>query len=138
MKVWTLGRGDWSIAHVEVFVLCSGWLSLPAGGDRGRCALYLRYGLSYRDVGERLAERGITVDHVMVYRWVQTFTSEFINAARFARHTTGDRWFLDETYVEVACPVFVQNLRRGHYEITVDVPVHDRVRATFTDLAVCL
>jgi transposase, IS6 family len=33
---------------------------------------YLRYGLSYRDVEELLAERGITVDHVTVYRWVQT------------------------------------------------------------------
>ncbi len=31
---------------------------------------YLRYGLSYRDVEELLAERGITVDHVSVYRWV--------------------------------------------------------------------
>ena len=32
---------------------------------------YLRYGLSYRDVEELLAERGVTVDHVTVYRWVQ-------------------------------------------------------------------
>ena len=32
---------------------------------------YLRYGLSYRDVEELLAERGITVDHVTIYRWVQ-------------------------------------------------------------------
>ena len=32
---------------------------------------YLRYGLSYRDVEELLAERGIDVDHVTVYRWVQ-------------------------------------------------------------------
>jgi len=31
---------------------------------------YLRYGLSYRDVEELLAERGIEVDHVTVYRWV--------------------------------------------------------------------
>ena len=30
---------------------------------------------------------------------------------------------------------FVQNLRRGHYEITVDLPVHDRVRVAFDDLA---
>jgi hypothetical protein len=30
---------------------------------------YLRYGLSYRDVEELLAERGITVDHVTIYRW---------------------------------------------------------------------
>ncbi len=35
---------------------------------------YLRYGLSYRDVEELLAERRIVVDHVTVYRWVQRFT----------------------------------------------------------------
>ncbi|MDT5105792.1 MAG: transposase, family [Mycobacterium sp.] len=205
---------------------------------------YLRYGLSYRDVEELLAERGIEVDHVTIYRWVQTFTPQFIDAARPARHGTGDRWFVDETYVKVAgrwsylhraidqhgqvidvlvserrdgaaapaffasalrhgpSPVevttdraplyprvidelvpaarhvleqyannsveadhgrlkarlrpmrgvktirslrtvaaghaFVQNLRRGHYEITVDVPAHDRVRDAFTDLARCL
>jgi IS6 family transposase len=205
---------------------------------------YLRYGLSYRDVEELLAERGIEVDHVTVYRWVQTFTSEFIDSARPSRHATGERWFVDETYVKVAgrwtylyraidqhgqiidvlvserrdgaaaraffiralksgpSPVevttdraplyprviddlvpaarhvleqyannrveadhgrlkarlrpmrgvktmrslrtvaaghaFVQNLRRGHYEITVDVRAHDRVRVAFTDLARCL
>ena len=37
-----------------------------------------------------------------IYRWVHTFTAEFIDAARPARHTTGDRWFVDETYVKVA------------------------------------
>jgi hypothetical protein len=57
---------------------------------------YLRYGLSYRDVEELLAERGISVDHVTIYRWVQTFTSEFIDAARPARHAVRDRWFVDE------------------------------------------
>jgi transposase, IS6 family len=35
---------------------------------------YLRFGLSYRDVEELLAERGVQVDHVTVYRWVQRFT----------------------------------------------------------------
>jgi len=62
---------------------------------------YLRYGLSYRDVEELLAERGIEVDHATVYRWVQTFTAEFIDAARPTRHSAGDRCFVDETYVEV-------------------------------------
>ncbi len=204
---------------------------------------YLRYGLSYRDVEELLAERGVDVDHVTVYRWVQTFTPEFIEAARPARHAAGDRWFLDETYVKVAgrwtylyravdqhgqvidvlvstrrdaaaarqffaralragplpvevttdrAPVyprvvedlvpaarhvteqyannlieadhgrlksrlrpmrglkrlasartiaaghaFVQNLRRGHYALTVDMPLHDRIRLAFTELAAC-
>jgi transposase, IS6 family len=63
---------------------------------------YLRYGLSYRDVEELLAERGITIDHVTVYRWVQRFTPLLIDAARPCRHAPGDRWFVDETYVKVA------------------------------------
>src|SRR3954451_20922430 len=50
---------------------------------------YLRYGLSYRDVEELLAERGIEVDHVTVYRWVQRFTPLLADAARFARHLIG-------------------------------------------------
>ncbi len=45
---------------------------------------YLRHGLSDRDVEELLAERGVTVDHVTVYRRVQRFTPEFIEAARRA------------------------------------------------------
>jgi transposase-like protein len=58
---------------------------------------YLRYGLSYRDMEELLAERGVPVDHVTVYRWVQRFIAEFIEAARLCRHAPGDRWFPDET-----------------------------------------
>jgi transposase-like protein len=34
---------------------------------------YLRFGLSYQDVEESLAERGVEVDHVTHYRWVQRF-----------------------------------------------------------------
>ena len=50
---------------------------------------YLRYGLSYRDVEELLAEPGIAVDHVTIYRWVQRFTPELIDAARPIRHVAG-------------------------------------------------
>ena len=60
----------------------------------------MRYGLSYRDVEELLAERGVTV--VSVYRWVQRFTPEFIEAARPCRHAPGDQWFVDEAYVKVS------------------------------------
>jgi IS6 family transposase len=42
------------------------------------------------------------VDHVTVYRWVQRFAPEFIEAARLGRHAPGDRWFVDETYVKVS------------------------------------
>jgi DDE domain len=63
---------------------------------------YLRYGLSYRDVEELLTERGIEVDHVTVFRWVQCFTPLLADAARPCRRAVGDRWFVDETYVKVA------------------------------------
>jgi transposase, IS6 family len=62
---------------------------------------YLRHGLSC-DIEELLAERGVEVDHVTVYRWVQRFTPLFADAARPLRHAAGDRWFVDETYVKVA------------------------------------
>jgi IS6 family transposase len=39
---------------------------------------------------------------VTAYRWVGTFTPEFIEAARPSRRAVGDRWFVDETYVKVA------------------------------------
>ena len=45
---------------------------------------------------------GIEVDHVTIYRWVQRFTPLLIDAARPCRHSVGDRWFVDETYVKVA------------------------------------
>jgi len=63
---------------------------------------YLRFGLSYRDVEELLTERGIKVDHVTIYRWVQRFTPLMAEAARPCRHTVGDRWWVDETYMKVA------------------------------------
>jgi transposase-like protein len=63
---------------------------------------YLRFALSYRDVEELLAERGVEVDHVTVYRWVLRFTPLLAEAARPCRHVAGDRWQVDETYVKVA------------------------------------
>ena len=63
---------------------------------------YLRFALSYRDVEELLAERGVEVDHVTIYRWVQRFTPLLAEAARPCRHAVGDRWQADETYVKVA------------------------------------
>jgi IS6 family transposase len=71
----------------EIIALAVGW--------------YLRFGLSYRDVEELLGARGIEVDHVTVFRWVQRFTPLFADAAGPCRHAVGDRWFVDETYVKV-------------------------------------
>jgi transposase-like protein len=63
---------------------------------------YLRYGLSYRDLKGLLAERGIEVDHVTLFRWVQRFTPLLVDAARPCRHSVGGHWFVDETYVKVS------------------------------------
>ena len=63
---------------------------------------YLRFGLSYRDVEELLVERGVEVDHVTLFRWVQRFTPLPAEAARPCRHAVGGRWFVDETHVKVA------------------------------------
>src|SRR5918912_2245571 len=62
---------------------------------------YLRLGPSYRDVEELLAERGLHVDHVTIYRWVHRFTPLLAEAARPSRRPIGDRWYVDETYVKV-------------------------------------
>lgn len=98
-----MGRPDSGGDRVEPEnVVCAGGLPVPAGGDRCRGALVSALRCYLRDVEELLAERGIAVDHVTIYRWVQTFTCEFINAARPARHVASGRWFVDETYVKIA------------------------------------
>ena len=50
---------------------------------------YLRFGLSYRDVEELHSERGVEVDHVTIYWWVQRFTPLLVEAARPCRHAAG-------------------------------------------------
>jgi len=62
----------------------------------------LRFGLSYRDLEELLAERAVGVDHVTVYRWVVRFAPLLAEAARPCRHAVGNCWQVDETYVKVA------------------------------------
>ena len=73
------------------------WVSVPAGGDHGGCAVVLALWalVPWR---RRVAGRtGIEVDHVTIYRWVHRFTPLLIDAARPCRHAPGDRWFVDET-----------------------------------------
>src|SRR3712207_709747 len=56
---------------------------------------YLRYRLSYVDVAEWLAERGVAVDPSTIYDWVQAFTPRFLEAARAHRTRAGTRWRVD-------------------------------------------
>src|SRR6476469_1156068 len=56
------GLFKWRQFEPEVILLAVGW--------------YLRFSLSYRDVEELLAERGLRADHVTVWRWVQRYGPE--------------------------------------------------------------
>lgn len=62
---------------------------------------YVRYRLSYAEVSELLAERGVLVDQSTIYRWVQRFLPLIGEAARKYRHPIGPDWRVDETYARI-------------------------------------
>ena len=81
------GLFKWRQSEPEVILLAVGW--------------YLRFSLSYRDVEELLAERGLHADHVTVWRWVQRYAPELQRCLRRHLKPTNDSWRMDETYVRV-------------------------------------
>ncbi|QEP30346.1 IS6 family transposase [Pukyongiella litopenaei] len=62
---------------------------------------YVRYAVSYRDLEEILAERGIRVDHATLNRWVVKYASALAAVAQRRKTATAPSWRLDETYVKV-------------------------------------
>jgi len=62
---------------------------------------YLSYPLSYRQVEELIAERGLPVDHSTVFRWVQHYSPELDKRCRRYLRSTNDSWRVDETYIKV-------------------------------------
>jgi transposase-like protein len=71
----------------EIIILCVRW--------------YLRFKLSFRDLVEMMAERGLSLAHTTIMRWVQGFAPEFERRwNRFARQS-GDSWRVDETYIKI-------------------------------------
>ena len=81
------GLFKWRQFEPEVILLAIGW--------------YLRFSLSYRDVEELLAERGLSVDHVTVWRWVQRYAPELERRLRRHLKPTNDSWRMHETWVRV-------------------------------------
>jgi transposase-like protein len=70
-----------------VIILCVRW--------------YITYKLSYRDLVEMMAERGVDVSHTTILRWVQHYVPEFEKRwNRYAR-PVGTSWRVDETYIRV-------------------------------------
>src|SRR6266851_3460780 len=64
--------------------------------------LYLRFTLSYRDVEELMAERGLEVSYETVRRWVLKFGPGFARRLRRSRPRPSDRWHLDEMVIRIA------------------------------------
>uniref|UniRef100_UPI001BFFB63E IS6 family transposase n=1 Tax=Escherichia coli TaxID=562 RepID=UPI001BFFB63E len=64
---------------------------------------YCKYGISYRELQEMLAERGVNVDHSTIYRWVQRYAPEMEKRLRWYWRNPSDLcpWHMDETYVKV-------------------------------------
>lgn len=62
---------------------------------------YCRYALSYRDLEEMMAERGIEVDHSTINRWVLRSAPELDKRIRPHLKQTNDSWRVDETYIKV-------------------------------------
>ena len=77
----------WRQFEPEMILLAVGWS--------------LRFSLSYRDVEELLAERGLRADHVTVWRWVQRYAPELQRRLRRRLKPTNDSWRVDETYIRV-------------------------------------
>lgn len=72
----------------EIIVLCVRW--------------YLRYPLSYRNLEEMMAERGLTVDHSTIARWVLRYAPVLNERIRSEMRNPNRSWRCDETYIRVA------------------------------------
>ncbi|WP_299951984.1 IS6 family transposase [uncultured Ruegeria sp.] len=62
---------------------------------------YLRYGVSYRDLEEIMAERGVDLDYATLNRWVSRYASLVADASRYRKRPTDRSWRMDETSVKV-------------------------------------
>jgi transposase-like protein len=72
----------------DIIVLCVRW--------------YLRYPLAYRDLEEMMFERGLTVDHSIIARWVLRYAPVLNERIRYEMRNPNRSWRVDETYVRVA------------------------------------
>jgi putative transposase len=62
---------------------------------------YLAYNLSLRNLEEMMAERGISVDHATVHRWVVHYSPELLKHFNRCKRSVSRKWHLDETYIKV-------------------------------------
>jgi putative transposase len=63
--------------------------------------LYFRFSLSFRDVEEMMAERGVVVSYETIREWCQKFGQSYAKRLRARRGHLGDRWHLDEVFLKI-------------------------------------
>ncbi|MDP9313207.1 MAG: IS6 family transposase, partial [Chloroflexota bacterium] len=63
--------------------------------------LYFRFNLSFRDVEDLLAERGVVVSYETIRQWTRKFAQTYSNHLRQRRARPGDKWFLDEVFLKI-------------------------------------
>jgi putative transposase len=63
--------------------------------------LYFRFALSYRDVEEIMAERGVVVTYETIRDWSQQFGGTYAKRLRSRAKRPGDHWHLDEVYLSI-------------------------------------
>ncbi|MDP9311580.1 MAG: IS6 family transposase [Chloroflexota bacterium] len=63
--------------------------------------LYYRFSLSFRDVEELLAARGVMLSYETVRRWTLKFGQQYANELRRRRPQPGDKWHLDEVFLTI-------------------------------------
>lgn len=62
---------------------------------------YLAYGLSLRNLEEIMAERGISVDHATIHRWIVRYSPELLEQFNQRKRAVTGRWHMDEMYIKV-------------------------------------
>src|ERR671938_449606 len=77
----------WRHYESTIILLCVRW--------------YCKYRLSYRDLEEMMKERGLTVDHTTIFRWVQRYAPEINKRIRPHLKMSGASYRVDETYIKV-------------------------------------
>lgn len=71
----------------EIIILCVRW--------------YLGYKLNLRDLVEMMAERGLSLAHTTILRWVRRYTPEFVKRWKRFATPAGRSWSVDETYLKI-------------------------------------
>src|SRR3954451_8226753 len=77
------------------------WPSVPERDLSHSGWLYFRFGVSFRDVEEMMAARGVMLSYETVRRWCDKFGKQYVDGLRRRRPRTGDKWHLDEVFLKI-------------------------------------